>query len=73
MYNPYNNLERGKIMILNLKCDTCAFQNKCIAKLKLKPFSNEARVDFGVELNFNKCNNYVELPEEEDEEAKEEA
>ena len=43
-------------MITNQKCESCAFQSKCVAKNKLKPFSDEARVDLGVELNFISCN-----------------
>ena len=35
-------------MINNQKCDDCVFQTKCVAKNKLKPFSDEARVDLGV-------------------------
>lgn len=53
-------------MINNQKCETCAFQIKCVAKNKLKPFSDEARVDLGVELEFISCVDYQEIVEEED-------
>ena len=48
-------------MITNQKCESCAFQSKCVAKNKLKPFSDEARVDLGVELNFISCNDYQDM------------
>lgn len=48
-------------MITNQKCESCAFQTKCVAKNKLKPFSDEARVDLGVELNFISCNDYKDM------------
>ena len=51
-------------MITNQKCDFCAFQTKCVAKKKLKPFSDEARVDLGVELEFISCNDYKEIEED---------
>lgn len=52
-------------MINYQKCESCAFQNKCVAKNKLKPFSDEARVDLGVELTFISCNDYQDIEEEE--------
>lgn len=48
-------------MITNQKCESCAFQSKCVAKNKLKPFSDEARVDLGVELNFISYNDYQDM------------
>ena len=48
-------------MITNQKCESCAFQTKCVAKNKLKPFSDEARVDLGVELEFISCNDYKDM------------
>ena len=48
-------------MITNQKCESCAFQTKCVAKNKLKPFSDEARVDLGVELYFISCNDYKDM------------
>lgn len=48
-------------MITNQKCESCVFQTKCVAKNKLKPFSDEARVDLGVELNFISCNDYKDM------------
>lgn len=58
-------------MITNQMCETCAFQNKCVAKNKLKPFSDEARVNLGVELDFISCDSYKNVADEEpeDEEA----
>lgn len=48
-------------MITNQKCETCVFQNKCVAKNKLKPFSDDARVDLGVELEFVSCNDFKDF------------
>ena len=53
-------------MINNQKCDTCVFQVKCVAHTKLKPFSEEARTDLGVELDFVSCAEYQEIKEDED-------
>ena len=53
-------------MINNQKCDDCVFQTKCVAKNKLKPFSDEARVDLGVELEFISCTDYQSLEDSED-------
>ena len=47
-------------MINNQKCDDC------VAKNKLKPFSDEARVDLGVELEFISCTDYQSLEDSED-------
>jgi hypothetical protein len=55
-------------MITNQKCESCAFQTKCVAKNKLKPFSDEARVDLGVELEFISCNDYKNMDEDETDE-----
>lgn len=51
-------------MITNQKCVSCAFQSKCVAKNKLKPFTDNARVDLGVELEFVNCADYKEIGEE---------
>ena len=48
-------------MITNQKCESCAFQTKCVAKNKMKPFSDEARVDLGVELEFISCTDYKDM------------
>ena len=53
-------------MITNQKCDSCAFSTKCVAKNKLKPFSDEARVDLGVELDFISCDDYKAMEDEEE-------
>lgn len=50
-------------MITNQKCDACAFQNKCVAKNKLKPFADDARVDLGVELEFVSCTDFQDIDE----------
>ena len=54
-------------MITNQKCEECVFQTKCVAKNKLKPFSDEARVDLGVELNFVSCNDFQSLEDADEE------
>lgn len=51
-------------MINNQKCETCVFQVKCVAKNKLKPFTDEARTDLGVELDFVSCAEYQEIKDE---------
>ena len=53
-------------------CEDCVFQNKCVAKNKLKPFSDEARNDLGVELIFNQCREFQDINEgvEDEEESK---
>ena len=53
-------------MITNQKCDDCVFQTKWVEKNKLKPFSDEARVDLGVELEFISCTDYQSLEDSED-------
>ena len=58
-------------MITNQKCESCAFQTKCVAKNKLKPFSDEARVDLGVELNFISCNDYKDMDDADEAESAE--
>ena len=59
-------------MIINQMCEDCVFQNKCVAKNKLKPFSDEARNDLGVELIFNYCREFQDINEgvEDEEESK---
>jgi len=44
--------------IASMRCNDCAFATKCVAKAKLKPFTEEAKVDFGVELTFVSCKDY---------------
>lgn len=55
-------------MIVNLKCDDCIFQGKCAAYKKLKPFSEDARTDLGVEIKFLSCDSYTPIDEEENNE-----
>ena len=51
-------------MIINLKCENCMFQGKCVAFKKLAPFSEDARTDLGVEIEFVSCDNYTPAVEE---------
>ena len=46
-------------MVTNLICDACKFQPKCVGYNKLKPFTEEARTDLGIELEMQKCNDFV--------------
>jgi len=55
-------------MVNNIKCDTCKFQPKCVGYNKLKPLTDEARVDLGITLNFVSCNDFAELDDEAEEE-----
>lgn len=48
-------------MVTNLICDACKFQPKCVGYNKLKPFTEEARTDLGVELEMQKCNDFVDM------------
>ena len=59
-------------MIKYLDCDTCAFQTKCVAYNKMKPFLEDARVDLGVTLVFDSCVDYSSTEEQSDQENKEE-
>lgn len=54
-------------MVSNLICDACKFQPKCVGYNKLKPFTDEARADLGVELEMKKCNDFVDLEAEDEE------
>ena len=50
-----------KYMVTNLICDACKFQPKCVGYNKLKPFTDEARTDLGIELEMQKCNDFVDM------------
>ena len=50
-----------KYMVTNLICDDCKFQPKCVGYNKLKPFTDEARTDLGIELEMQKCNDFVDM------------
>ena len=50
-----------KYMVTNLICDACKFQPKCVGYNKLKPFTEEARTDLGIELEMQKCNDFVDM------------
>lgn len=59
-------------MINNQKCVSCEIFDICKAAAKLKAFTDEARVDLGVTLDFQSCENYRDLNDsdcESDEEA----
>ena len=42
-----------------MKCYECGLLNVCKAYGKLKSFSDEAKVDLGVNLTFDDCNHYI--------------
>lgn len=46
-------------MIVNYKCDDCKLASICQAKNKLKPFTEEAKVDLGVLLQMKECKTYI--------------
>ena len=47
-------------MIIDYKCDTCAISSICSGKAKLKPFTEDAKVDLGIMLRMVECVNYRE-------------
>lgn len=53
-------------MIRNQKCPDCYFADNCLVKNKLKPFSDEAKNDLGVELTFVTCDKFLEKQAEEE-------
>ena len=60
-------------MVDGMKCYDCSLINVCKTYSKLKPFTDEAKVDLGVSITFNNCEHYIldeeePLPEEADEE-----
>ena len=54
-------------MVNGIKCYDCSLFDVCKAYAKIKPFTDEAKVDLGVEITFNNCKHYI--PEAEDETA----
>lgn len=54
-------------MLKNSKCDICKLNKICKAKTKLNSFTDEARVDLGVTLTFDSCDNLVEVDANADE------
>ena len=46
-------------VIVNYKCDDCKIASICQGKNKLKPFTDEAKVDLGVILEMTDCYNYI--------------
>ena len=57
-------------MVTNLICDACKFQPKCVGYNKLKPFTDEARTDLGIELEMQKCNDLEDITDNDEEEGK---
>lgn len=47
-------------MLKNAKCDACKLGKICKVKSKLKPFTEDAKVDLGVNLTFVDCDNFAE-------------
>lgn len=48
-------------MIVDYKCDSCELASICNAKTKLKPFTEEAKVDLGVMLRMAECANFRDI------------
>lgn len=48
-------------MLKKSKCDACRLGKICKVKSKLKPFTDDAKVDLGVELTFDACVNFAEV------------
>ena len=46
-------------MVNGILCYDCSLFNVCKAYSKLKPFTEDAKVDLGVEITFNKCEHYI--------------
>lgn len=46
-------------MVDGMKCYDCSLFNVCKAYSKLKPFTDEAKVDLGVSITFNNCEHYI--------------
>ena len=46
-------------VIVNYKCDDCKIAPICQGKNKLKPFTDDAKVDLGVILQMTECKNYI--------------
>ena len=52
-------------MVDGMKCYDCSLINVCKTYSKLKPFTDEAKVDLGVSITFNNCEHYIVDEEEE--------
>lgn len=52
-------------MVNKIKCYDCSLLDVCKAYSKLKPFTEDAKVDLGVELTFNSCEHYISGEDEE--------
>ena len=46
-------------MVNGMKCYECSLLDVCKVYTKLKPFTDEAKVDLGVELTINECKHYI--------------
>ena len=53
-------------MVNNQACINCVFSGMCVAEAKLKPFTEEAKKDLGLTLNFVTCERYITPQEQED-------
>lgn len=47
------------LMVNGIKCYECSLFDVCKAYSKLKPFTDEAKVDLGVEITVNDCKHYI--------------
>ena len=52
-------------MVNNQACINCVFSGMCVAEAKLKPFTEEAKKDLGLTLNFVACERYITPQEQE--------
>lgn len=50
-------------MINNQECEKCKLSGICVAENKLKPFTDEAKTDLGVELDFVGCERFTKMEE----------
>lgn len=51
-------------MVNGIKCYDCSLFDVCKAYAKIKPLTDEAKVDLGVELTFNNCKHYISETED---------
>jgi len=45
-------------MINNYLCDDCELATICVPKAKLKPFTEDAKTDLGLDISIDNCKNY---------------
>lgn len=46
-------------MVNGMKCYECSLLDVCKVYSKLKPFTDEAKVDLGMELTVNDCKHHI--------------